>query len=50
MKRIIATLDEYFLSDDPEEIAQSDRLTLYGFYFTIVLMSIVLAIKLYSGN
>lgn len=45
--KILYKLDNYFISDNPEEVTASDRVTLYGFYSAVLLISGVLAANLY---
>lgn len=47
--KIVRKLDGYFLSDDPNEITISDRLTFYGFYITTGIIALMTISKLY-GN
>ena len=47
MLRFMAKLDHYLISDEPEEITVSDRITLYGVYSAVLLISGVLATNLY---
>lgn len=47
MKNFMVLLDEFFLSNDPEEISISDRLIFYGFYIAITVIALMVAIELY---
>jgi len=45
---MLRRLEYYFLSDVPEEITLSDRITFYGSYSLIAIMCLYVAAQIYS--